>query len=302
MGSVDRTAPLLFLHTAYGATDWVAVFLKTYRTGAVTQRVLPVATVASARFQAWLRHRNAHGWNVYISVNVVQPGRSRDKRSIAAIRHLILDEDADGPGLLAELSTRPDLPPPSYVLHSSPARMHVLWRVRDFSCDLVESIQKGLAVDFGTDLAATACSQTTRLPGFMNHKYERAVPVFIEYLQPRTVLTPEDFPAVTPTASRPIPRRWPEHSNHAPIDRTQRARRFLAATDPAIEGRGGDTRTFRVCCRVVRGFQLSDDEAFGVLHEWNARCMPPWSEAELRQKIHNARKYGREPYGHLLRT
>jgi len=57
---------------------------------------------------------------MYISVNAVQPGRSREKRAIAAIRHLFLEEDADGPGLLAALSTRHDLPPPSYVLHSSP--------------------------------------------------------------------------------------------------------------------------------------------------------------------------------------
>ena len=49
------------------------------------------------------------------------------------VRHLFLEEDLDGPGLLATLSTRPDLPPPSYVLHSSPSRLHVLWRVRDIA-------------------------------------------------------------------------------------------------------------------------------------------------------------------------
>ena len=56
-------------------------------------------------------------------------------------------------------------------------------------------------------------------------------------------------------------------------------------------------RTFRVCCRVVRGFALSDDEAFSVLREWNARCEPPWSERDLQEKVQNARRYGREPLG-----
>jgi RepB DNA-primase N-terminal domain len=299
MVCVDRAAPIRFLRTAYDAADWIAVFLKTCRTGDVAQRVLPVATLATARFQSWLRHRNANGWNVYVSVNAIQPGRSREKRSIAAIRHVFLDEDADGPGLLAALITRPDLPPPSYVLHSSPARIHVFWRVRDFSCEHVESLQKRLAVDFGTDSVATSCAQTTRLPGFINHKYERAVPVFIEYLRPRTVLTPEDFPIVTPG-------RYPAREERAlkvslaHTDRMQRARRFLAWAEPAIAGNRGDPRTFRICCRVVRGFQLSDDEALCVLQDWNARCVPPWTERELWEKVQNARKYGHEPYGGLL--
>src|SRR5829696_2660958 len=183
MVSVDRAAPVRFLRTAYDAADWVAVFLKTYRTGEVAQRVLPVSAAASARFQAWLRHLNANGWNVYVSVNAVLPGRSRTRRSIASVRHVFLEKDADGPGLLAALTTRPDLPPPSYVLHSSPGRLHVLWRTQGFSRADVEELQKRLARELETDPAATSCSQTTRLPGFMNHKYERPWPVFVEYLR-----------------------------------------------------------------------------------------------------------------------
>mgnify|MGYP006181463051 CR=1 FL=1 len=37
MVSVDRAAPIRFLRTAYDAADWIAVFLKTYRTGDVAQ-------------------------------------------------------------------------------------------------------------------------------------------------------------------------------------------------------------------------------------------------------------------------
>src|SRR3954471_3777213 len=120
MVSVDRAAPIRFLRTAYDAADWVAVFLKTYRTGEVAQRVLPVSDAASSHFQAWLRHLNAKGWNVYVSVNAVLPGRSRTRRSIAAVRHVFLEEDRDGPALLAKLRSRGDLPPVSYVLNSSP--------------------------------------------------------------------------------------------------------------------------------------------------------------------------------------
>ena len=83
-------------------------------------------------------------------------------------------------------------------------------------------------------------------------------------------------------------------------DRAARAQRFLLAVEPAVAGQHGDLRTFRICCRVVRGFELSDHEAMSVLSEWNARCQPPWSERELLIKVQNARKYGREPLGALV--
>ena len=301
MVGVDRVAPIRFLRTAYDAADWIAVFLKTYRTGDIAQRVVPVSAAISPQFQAWLRHRNANSWNVYVSVNAVLPGRSRTRRAIATVRHVFLEEDGDGPGLLAALTTRPDLPPPSYVLHSSLGRLHVFWRTRHFERDDVEVLQKRLALELGTDSAATSCAQTTRLPGFVNHKHEKPSPVRIEYLRPRTVLSPADFPDV------PRPSREPRATAHerrvagALNDRVNRARRFLESVEPAIAGKHGDLRTFRICCRVVRGFDLSDDEAISVLQAWNARCDPPWPERELLEKVQNARRYGHEPYGGLLR-
>lgn len=300
MVRIDREAPLQFLRTGYQPADWIAVFLKTYRTGDVAQRVVPVSAATSPSFQAWLRHLNSQGWNVYVSVNAVQPGRSRTRRAIAAIRHVFLEVDADGLGLLASLTTRPDLPPPSYVLHSSPGRLHVFWRAQDFECSEVELLQKRLARELETDSAATSCAQTTRLPGFVNHKHGKPWPVFVEYLRPRAMFARVDFPLAVQTL------RTSRHKDHvrrdrSTIDPVSRARRFLRSVEPAVSGQHGDLRTFRVCCRVVRGFDLSDDEAMSVLGEWNARCAPPWSEPDLLEKVHNSRRYGHEPFGGLLR-
>ena len=298
MVSIDQCAPVRFLHAAFDHDDSIGVLLKTYRTGQVIQRIVPVASAISDRFQAWLRHMNAHGWNVYVGVNAYRPGRSRAREAVAHVRHLFLEEDLDGPGLLAALSTRPDLPPPSYVLHSSPGRLHVLWRVRDIAPSRVEQLQKELARELLTDRAATSCTQTTRLPGFFNHTRQPSVRVGIEYLHWRDVFVARDLPAVgagtTPSsmtkARRPLPA----------TRSVERARALLQCVDPAVAGQQGDLRTFRVCCRIVRGFDLSDDEAVRALSEWNARCEPPWSERELRQKVMNARRYGREPQGGLL--
>lgn len=301
MLAIDEAIPIRFLRTAYHADDWIAVFLKTYRTGAIAQRVLPVSAAITAGFQAWLECQNGHGWNVYVSVNAVRPGRSRTKRAIACIRHVFLEEDADGLGLLAALATRPDLPPPSYVLHSSPGRLHLLWRARGFDCGSVESLQKTLAADFGTDSAATSCAQTTRLPGFVNHKHTQPWRVTVEYLWPQTVLAVDDFPRPTSRRNRfEAPMYARSYAACSDGDRVNRARRFLRSVDPAVSGQHGDARTFRICCRVVRGFALDDDEALNVLREWNSRCEPPWSERDLRNKVRNARQYGREPFGGLL--
>lgn len=294
----DREAPLRFLRTGYQPADWVAVFLKTYRTGETTQRVVSVSEATSLRFQSWLHRRNANSWNVYVSVNAVRPGRSRSRDAICDIRHVFLEEDADGPGLLASLTTRPDLPPPSYVLHSSPGRIHVFWRVRGFDSGTVETMQKNLARELRSDTAATSCAQTTRLPGFANCKRLIPSPVTIEYLRPSAVFGADDFPRTRSVV--PADNTAPSFKRSHLADRAARAQRFLLAVEPAVAGQHGDLRTFRICCRVVRGFQLSDHEAISVLSEWNARCQPPWSERELLIKVQNARKYGREPLGALV--
>lgn len=295
MALIDREAPLRFLSAAFEPSDWIAVFLKNYQSGQTAQRVVPVGEARSAHFQGWLRSRNANRWNVYVSVNAVRPGRSRARDAILGVRHVFLEEDADGPGLLAALTTRPDVPPPSYVLHSSPGRLHVFWRARGFDAVTAENIQKRLATELRTDAAATSCAQMTRLPGFANHKREAPSPVTIEYLRPRAVLQPIDFP--DPTQSRGRINRSAISVHRSATDPIARARQFLESVEPAVSGHHGDLRTFRVCCRLVRGFALSDDEALAVLSDWNERCEPPWSQRELTNKLHNARKYGREPIG-----
>ena len=299
MATVDRVAPLRFLRTVYQPGDWIAVFLKSYVTGQTAQRVGPVSLIVDAAFQSWLRWKNLRKWNVYVSVNAIAPGRrSRRRDAVAAIRHVFLEADHDGPGVLAALASRPDVPPPSYVLHSSPNRIHVFWRASGFMADSVEAVQKLLAKELRTDSAATPSTQTTRLPGFFNHKRRTPHLVTIEYRDTVRVYTPSDFPrprpVPTPAASLRI--RSVDLERH-PIDR---AREYLAAVPPAIAGQHGDLHTFKVCCRLVRGFDLSDIDAIAVLKPWNARCEPPWSERELLDKLRRARRYGREPIGGLL--
>lgn len=297
MVAIDPEAPLRFLRTAFEPGDWIAILVKPTGLGYTMQRVGPVDLVASARVQAWLRAANAAKHGIYVSVNVVQPEqRSRRREAVHAIRHIVMDVDGDAADVLREIETRPDLPAPSYVLHTSCGRVHVLWRVSGFQIETAELLQKHLARELRADPAATSCAQMTRLPGFFNYRHYPARRVTVAYGHTHRTYTPSDFPDVEYVMAKPRAGRFAMPAS----DRAERARRYLAAVPAAIQGQHGDAHTFRMCCRLVRGFALTNADAMRLLAEWNERCQPPWSEGELRDKLEHARRYGREPVGGLL--
>lgn len=142
----------------------------------------------------------------------------------------------------------------------------------------------------------------TRLSGFLNHKRPLPMPVVIDYLDEESRYSPDDSPKparVVQLVQRAESTMRPLREEH---DAKRRARRYLSAVRPAILGERGDHHTFKVCCRVVRGFALGNADALEVLMEWNQRCDPPWSTKELERKIVHALLYGREPIGGLLTT
>lgn len=79
-----------------------------------------------------------------------------------------------------------------------------------------------------------------------------------------------------------------------------RARAWLEKADAAVSGQHGHDVAFRVVERVVRGFRLTEPEALDALRDWNARCQPTWSEAELRHKVRDGLERGDTPLGSLL--
>ena len=96
----------------------------------------------------------------------------------------------------------------------------------DSTAARVETMQKPLARELRSDTAATSCAQTTRLPGFVNHKRETPSPVTIEYLRPRAVSGPDDFPPRS--IERAEASSEPRVVTRADVaDRAARAQRFL---------------------------------------------------------------------------
>lgn len=85
------------------------------------------------------------------------------------------------------------------------------------------------------------------------------------------------------------------------IENVARARTLLAefvrTGDVAIEGRGGDARTYRLCTEVL-DLGLSPERAFELISaEWNPHCIPPWDEEELAVKVRNASEYAQNDPG-----
>jgi len=66
------------------------------------------------------------------------------------------------------------------------------------------------------------------------------------------------------------------------------ARGWISKQQPAIEGNGGDSHTFFVAATLVHKFGLTEEDALEVIQEWNDRCVPPWTEFELRRKLRYA--------------
>lgn len=83
-------------------------------------------------------------------------------------------------------------------------------------------------------------------------------------------------------------------------DAYTQASRYMVGVPGAVAGAGGDNFTYIQACRLVRGFNLSDDQALDILREWNKKCEPAWDDADLAAKVRHARAYGTGEFGSML--
>jgi hypothetical protein len=80
-------------------------------------------------------------------------------------------------------------------------------------------------------------------------------------------------------------------SEDAEID-ILRGKQWIEEQEPAIEGQGGDSATYRVM-QVLRDYGLSVEKCAEIVSEseWNQKCDPPWDYDELLVKAKNAATY-----------
>ena len=244
---------------------------------------------------------NAQRFNVYVSVNAIKPGvRARTKDAIGAVRHLFLEADDDGPAGPDEARglRRPAIAVlcPRIVAESS-SSCSGAWPASQPKT--IERLQKHLATRSRTDPAATSCSQTTRLPGYRNHKRDSVAPRDNRVPDATEVrYAPQRFRHRPPV--RPDPRR-----RHAePTGSRSMSSNVRAAISRASSRQSpGSTATCTRSGSVVESCEASRSTTTRpsrCSRDWNARCSPPWTEGDLRPKVAGARRYGREPIGVIL--
>jgi hypothetical protein len=167
-----------YIELNYQPSDRLAIVVRNRMTGETTQRLASAEKIAGPDFQAWLRHKNARGADIYISQNALRPdARTRSKADVYKIRHVYLDLDKNGEDALTKIANCSLVPEPSFVIGTSPHKYQVIWKVADMAPNEAEAVQKAMVTEFGGDPAATDSSRVLRLPGFQNKKYQRDYPV-----------------------------------------------------------------------------------------------------------------------------
>jgi hypothetical protein len=137
--------PSNFIGENFDPADRLAVVQLNKRTQEVTQRLASAESIAAPDFQAWLRHKNAHRFEVYLSMSALRAtATGRTKSDVETIRHLFLDFDDAGTAAVETLLKRDDMPKPNYLTKTSPDKWQVIWRVEGFAIEQAEQLQKAL--------------------------------------------------------------------------------------------------------------------------------------------------------------
>ena len=188
-----------YIFDNFESNDRLAVMVRNQATNHTLQRIARAETIASPEFQAWLRYKNATGFDIYLSLNILKPhAHGRTKADIHKIRHLYLDLDQQAPQKLGTIYQSAAIPLPNYVLETSPNKYQVIWQVEGITQNRAEQLLRGLAQRFGGDPAATDAARVFRLPGFNNKKYSPDFTVKVERTNlPEAVYHESDFKVET---------------------------------------------------------------------------------------------------------
>ncbi len=171
---------------------------------------------------------------------------------------------------------------PSVIVRSGRG-LHVYWMLRDMPDDMdqIKLALRQLAKRLEGDMRSAEPAHVLRIPGTMNHKYSPPRMVEIEEMRLDRLY---DFSKIVDATTL---------KSAAYI----KGRAYMDELPPAIQGEHGDDSTYAAACVLVRDLGLDHDDALSLMLEWNQKCAPPWTEAELMKKIRGADAYGTNEKG-----
>ena len=260
-----------------------------------------------AEYRERLIQANGSGYNIYFTVNETDL-RGRKAENITRVRAFFVDDDDNQ--VTDEMVAC--LAPSMKVL--TKRGPHFYWLVSDAKLDDFTAVQTQLARHFGTDTTIKDLPRVMRVPGFIRHPKEHEGQTVVElvYAYPERRYRVEEVVKAFPAAEvfEAQHRQGLEHAGGSGGREAVRgpaasrivklAESYVANVPGAVQGENGDKTTFALAAKLTRYFGLSQKQALAILKTWNATCLPPWSEAELIQKIENGWRYGTEEVDGVL--
>lgn len=234
---------------------------------------------------------NEQGAGVFVTPNATALSGARNNENIVRVRAVFQDDDK---GFMGSYPLEP-----SIVVKSSPGKFQRYWCVEGLSFEEFDGVMERIIADYGGDPDAKGLARVMRLPGYWHRKADPFLVRMVSASGKR--YTREEILAAFPSLARPRYSKAMATESDIELDQPtniEAARQYLAERAPiAVEGSRGDSTTYKVCCVVVRDHALSEGKAIELLATWNQRCRPPWSVAELEEKVRRALAYGRGSIG-----
>jgi hypothetical protein len=174
-GTPETITSADYIRANFEPSERIAVLLRNAERRETLQRISTAEKISANPVQDWLRYKNAkENFDIYLGMNALKPTAfTRTKDDILAIRHLYVDLDHHGSASLAMIEKSTLVPPPNYILNTSPDKFQAIWRVSDIELREAEGLLHAMAREFDADRAATDAARVLRLPGFLNKKYEQ---------------------------------------------------------------------------------------------------------------------------------
>jgi hypothetical protein len=275
---------------------------------------LPITDAGLTRVTAYADRWMSAGCNIYHGVANRRADTGGKLTDCANLWALYIEIDLKHGVPLSDIWTALKNFPlrPTFVVHSG-GGLHVYWMLSEpidlttpLGIDLADQWLHTLAQRLHGEPESTEPARVLRVPDTLNLKEATARPVVLLTQERHVRYTLADVITVLGdvTPRRPpnacLSSSKPGDDTVSPKTRMKLARAWLTKQPPAVEGHGGDKHTFHICAAVGMGHNLTEDEAFDVLTDWNTHCVPPWDEPDLRRLIRNGAAYGGGQVGDKL--
>jgi hypothetical protein len=167
-----------FRRLGYSPNDRLAVILVNHKTKDVLQRVFSVKEILDDKVLRFLSAKNAQGYSVYASVNVLKENAKRRRKEDFKKKQKRIYLDLDAKDLTSkeliakfyEYLLQKGLPFPNQIVKSSKGNYQVYWILNeDLDFEVLEKIMERMNNDLGLDHTQDV-SRVFRLPYFRNKK------------------------------------------------------------------------------------------------------------------------------------